>query len=370
MLAKRIMENEFKSLVENALDFLERSIKDQETGDAKYSVINFFTGLELCLKARLLKEHWALCASDVGNVGRAQFTAGNFISVGMDDAVKRLERIVGSKIKADEIRVYQKLRERRNQAVHFFHPADLSAGKRVAVEQLCGWHFLYRRLTSAWEECFAPYLDRLETIHLKFSRRTDYFPAIYAELKDEILKQTKNRIWTECDFCKQPSAFTKGEKVKGVHQLECAVCGTEAFRLFLPCRKCGKPALRSFEKSTTCQWCDQSHEASVEEEFEQAANDLFPESLPTAWCGECGYTVEPSVFEVGGSALCLACNWFDVRSDISYCAWCGDTVTGNVGTDREPGCIRCQFYIEYGEQELDAPEYLIDPAKRSPSGPI
>ena len=113
------MEDEFTSLVENALDFLERSIRDLEEGAAKYSVINFYSGLELFLKARLLKEHWTLCASDVDRLSKAKFASGDFESVGLTDAVNRLEKITGYAIGKEEFRVYEKLRERRNQAVYF-----------------------------------------------------------------------------------------------------------------------------------------------------------------------------------------------------------------------------------------------------------
>lgn len=39
------MDTEFVSLVENALDFIDRSIDDLEQGKPKYSVINFYAGL-------------------------------------------------------------------------------------------------------------------------------------------------------------------------------------------------------------------------------------------------------------------------------------------------------------------------------------
>ena len=49
----------FDSLVSNAIDFLSRSITDLKKRP-KYSVINVCVGLEIFLKARLIKEHWAL----------------------------------------------------------------------------------------------------------------------------------------------------------------------------------------------------------------------------------------------------------------------------------------------------------------------
>lgn len=333
---------------------------DLEAGNAKYSVINFYSGLELFLKARLLKEHWTLCAADVGQVEKSKFTAGDIVTVGLDEAGNRLAKIVGSPLSKDEMRVYNKLRMRRNQAVHFYHPNDLSSRTKVAVEQLSGWHFLHKRLTSTWSDCFEPYSHRLTRAHQTISRREDYFPTIFEEFKDEICKQTKKKPWSDCCFCRQPSAVTIGEVVRDVHRLVCLVCSTEEFVVYLPCTGCHKPAARSFKKAMICQWCGHEHKANVTESFRRATEVLSDLSL-VAWCGECGYTVEQSVTRVGESSLCLACYSFDERADINLCPWCGDKVTGRVGTNLEPGCIRCQYYLEHGDDEAAAPEYLNDP---------
>ena len=57
----RIMKHDDKlaSLVENAIDFLDRALRDLDSAP-KYSVIHFYAAVELFLKARLLAEHWSL----------------------------------------------------------------------------------------------------------------------------------------------------------------------------------------------------------------------------------------------------------------------------------------------------------------------
>jgi hypothetical protein len=357
------MENEFTSLVENALDFLKKSIRDLEAGEPKYSVIHFYSGLELFLKARLLREHWCLCASDVNKMAQTQFASGDFESIGLKEAKSRLANILNCKLSGPEEKVYKRLRERRNQAVHFYHPDDLGSEKKVAVEQLAGWHFLYRRLTNSWKDCFEPFQERLEALHRTISARAEYFPSIYAELKDDLLKQSKHCPITVCEICEQKSALMRGEVIKGVNRLECSVCSGETFALFLPCRECGKPASRSFERETTCQWCDHSHQGSVDESFEWAEK-THPAASACAWCGDCGYTVRQSLIEVGQSSLCLACHAFHETSGIERCEWCGDTVTGPVGDRISPGCVRCHYHIAFTEQGEEAPEYVYDRARR------
>lgn len=357
------MENEFTSLVENALDFLQKSIRELEAGEPKYSVIHFYSGLELFLKARLLREHWCLCASDVNKIAQTQFASGDFESIGLKEAKSRLANILNCKLSGPEEKIYERLRERRNQAVHFYHPDDLGSDKKVAVEQLAGWHFLYRRLTNSWKDCFEPFQDRLAELHRTISARAEYFPSIYSELKDDLLKQARHRLIAVCEICEQQGALTKGEVAKGVHRLECAVCSGEAFALFLPCRKCGKLAPRSFERTTDCQWCECRYEGSLEESFAWAEK-THPGASPRAWCGDCGYTVKESVIEVGRASFCLACHAFYEHSGIARCDWCGDTVTGPVGDRISPGCVRCEYHLSYDDEGEVAPEYLYDRAQR------
>ena len=49
----------FKSLVENALDFLFKAVSEIND-NPKYSVIHFYAAVELFVKARLMKEHCKL----------------------------------------------------------------------------------------------------------------------------------------------------------------------------------------------------------------------------------------------------------------------------------------------------------------------
>ena len=57
-MPKKINEDKlFESIVENTIDFLHQSVEELETFP-KYSVIHFWSAVELFFKARLLKEHW------------------------------------------------------------------------------------------------------------------------------------------------------------------------------------------------------------------------------------------------------------------------------------------------------------------------
>ncbi len=277
-----------------------------------------------------------------------------FESVGLNDAKARLSNIVGCSVPKAESTVYEKLRKRRNQAVHFYHPADLKSEKKVAVEQLSGWHFLRKRLSVTWKDCFASFAERIETLHRRMIGREDYYPAIFDEVRAEIEARSKGRLRSVCPTCRHPSVFTQGKVLSAVHRMECLVCETESFAVFLPC-ECGKLAPRSYEQEAKCQWCGKTNPATPEEAFTWAEK-AFTQS-PAAWCGVCGFMTKPSVIEVDSKSLCLGCFTFEEHSGVCRCEWCGDSVTGEIGDRFNPGCIRCGFHIE---TEADVEPALVD----------
>ena len=54
---------DFENLVRNGIDFLEKAMLQLEN-DPKHSVINFYTAVEIFLKAPLVHDHWTLVVLD------------------------------------------------------------------------------------------------------------------------------------------------------------------------------------------------------------------------------------------------------------------------------------------------------------------
>jgi hypothetical protein len=112
-------------LVENALDFLLSAAQHARVGDIrsiKFSLLHLATSVELLLKARLSREHWALLFQDVSLASRESLVSGRFRSVDFDTAVGRLKRIADVKIDQPALRQLKELRDLRNSAVHFSLP--------------------------------------------------------------------------------------------------------------------------------------------------------------------------------------------------------------------------------------------------------
>jgi hypothetical protein len=133
--AKNSLDEFFDSLVSNGIDFLSRSVTDLKKRP-KYSVINFCVGLEIFLKARLIKEHWALVVTKPEIAIIEQFRAGDFHSVSMEDAIRRLKNVAGERIGKGEEISFEQVRKHRNRLVHFFHPAYAHKSNEKLIQQI------------------------------------------------------------------------------------------------------------------------------------------------------------------------------------------------------------------------------------------
>src|SRR5258706_1709833 len=138
----------FKSVIDNAFDFLNRSISELET-QPKYSIINFWTSIELFFKGRLLEEHWSLVFETVSIADPEALKTGGFRSTKLDETLSRLKSITALRINKDAENTFTNLRNRRNQGVHFFHAVyvketDEKLTERIVAEQCRGWFYLHR----------------------------------------------------------------------------------------------------------------------------------------------------------------------------------------------------------------------------------
>ena len=185
---KRTKGELFDALVKNAIDFLDSSLDDLERRP-KNSIVDFYTSIELFLKARLMSEHWTLIVSKPENANIHSFRVGDFHSVFLEDAIKRLKLILSEPLEQSTEDNFKALGEHRNQIVHFAHTTyeDLSATKAgVVVEQWASWHHLHSLLTVKWKSVFDVYQSEFVRIHERMMRQADFINARFNELKHQI----------------------------------------------------------------------------------------------------------------------------------------------------------------------------------------
>jgi len=221
------MNNEelFNNLVENALDFLVRAIGEFEN-EPKFSIIHFYTAIELFLKARLLREHWSLVVSR--DPDRKRFEAGDFHSVSFAAACDRLSKVMQSPIGDQTLKNFDAVRKHRNKMVHFFHEADGASDatiKQIALEQLKAWAGLHQLLTSQWAPIFDDHTKRFNAIEESLRKHREYLRAKYDELLPSI-KEERGAGFTYivCDSCHFEAARAE-EIIGNLCEAACRVCG-------------------------------------------------------------------------------------------------------------------------------------------------
>ncbi|MFE2181382.1 hypothetical protein [Streptomyces sp. NPDC059455] len=109
--------------------------------DLKYAVLHLQAAIEVLLKERLHREHWALVFSDPGQANLRRFHEGDFESCTTKQAVQRLRSIVGCDITDDERSALIALAADRNALQHYgltqnAHAVEARAGRVL--------DFLYR----------------------------------------------------------------------------------------------------------------------------------------------------------------------------------------------------------------------------------
>jgi hypothetical protein len=336
------MNNEqlFDNLVENALDFLVRAIGEFED-EPKFSIIHFYTAIELFLKARLLREHWSLLVSK--DPDRKRFEAGDFHSVSFEAACDRLRKVVQSPIGEQTLKNFDAVRKHRNKMVHFFHEADRASDhtiKQIALEQLKAWAGLHQLLTSQWAPIFHDHAKRFDAIEKSLKKHREYLRAKYDELLPFIeAEKAAGFTYIVCNSCHFEAAHAK-EIIGHLNEAACRVCGFGSRFFNYTCNDCEKESPLYDGGTFICAHC--GHKEDEEEIFEKinqfvATKDNYFEALVPANCGECdGYH---TVVEYEDQYLCVM--WLNYTDGLQVCGWCGEGNTGDMKNSSWEGCTVC-----------------------------
>lgn len=331
-------ENLFSSLVENGLDFLSTAIAEFESSP-KHSAINFYTAVELLLKARLMAEHWSLVVSR--DPDRAKFESGDFSSVTFEEAVRRLDKIIDSPIQSRAVEAFDAVRRHRNRMVHFFHPSqnDKKTIETIAAEQLRAWGSLNHLLMNQWGETFGKYQGDFKKIERALQKHREYLTAKFDSTKALIDDRTKKGAkFKHCSACQFPAA-EESTLLGDLHRANCLVCSWVHDWLDIKCSECG--AVTEFDGGDTFK-CQNGHKLDEGELFDLLdEDDSNPyegeQSITPANCGNCdGYH---SVLKYQDKYLCLHC--LDLSEIIQFCGWCSEANTGDMEDSYWRGCNVC-----------------------------
>lgn len=350
------LEDYFSSLVDNALDFLSRSIDDFEHYP-KYSVIHFYAAVELFLKARLMKEHWSLVVTKPQDADWEKFVAGDFHSVTLREAAKRLEKVVRSGVSQDDLRAFDKVGKHRNKMVHFFHEAHSASendGLRteVAKEQLKAWYLLNQLLTAAWKDVFNDWLAQISEIDTRLRDHRKYLQAIFDNLKPKMeARKEEGFTFENCPSC-HFDAQERNPGAEGINLAVCWVCGFQQKFLTIDCPECGSPVEFADEGFSECGSCGAQLEPEhiVEVLRDDSAVYAAAKDGDRSWeegnCSECS-THHTVVRTASDKYVCTSC--FGEFESLRPCEYCDELNTGDMENSYLVGCSICGGKLGYGD---------------------
>ncbi|OWQ45784.1 hypothetical protein CDL60_18160 [Roseateles noduli] len=355
-------EEMFDAVVRNAIDFVDASL-DNLDKRPKNGIVDFYTAIELFLKARLMAEHWTLIIGKPESANLASFSVGDFHSVYLEDAARRLKDIVGEAIEETALDNFKTLAEHRNQIVHFAHTSypDLGGSKAgVVVEQWASWRWLHELLTVRWKSTFRAYLPELDRLHRRILQEREFIQSRFQELEPIIhKKQRDGHTFVQCGSCQAASGLVSESHPWG-SAYRCLVCqktglATKPTAEKISCDKCSKefeffnPALEA------CPHCahpiDTDKLISLCKAKYKKGDDWWEEDAPcVAQCHECKHS-KPSVFYIDGLWSCVSC--FDRGWQAIACPHCDEFVTGDMETIKYFACFKCE---EERRREITAAE--------------
>ena len=340
----------FNSLVQNAIDFLVMSVDELEKSP-KYSVIHFYTAIELFLKARLLEEDWPLVISNIKKLKkkdkiekiRSKFEAGEFFSVGLNECVKRLKNDCGIKIPKKAYDSFDELRKHRNKMVHFYHPGyvEITSLSSIVPEQWTAWYHLHRLIVNEWWEYFHHYEEEIEGLYDLIQGNWKFLKAKYEELLPQINAEKEEGVkFNKCSICGYESS--KLEELYGfIYSKTCLVCKVQDNQIHISCPECDTEILIKEMGIGICGEC------GFKTDFDYLIDKLGPYQDPKedpviSYCAECEYS-EASVIPIGEyeeNGFCLNCH--SLHESKGQCFYCGELIAGmDLTATSAFGCILC-----------------------------
>ena len=336
-------EEMFNRLVENGLDFLFQAIAELED-KPKYSVINFYTAVELFVKARLMHEHWSLVVSKEPDL--TKFLSGDFHSVSLHEASKRLKNIVGNGLSKEELKAFQSIGKHRNKMVHFFHEASSVDSKEeyirsIVKEQLKAWYFLHQLLTVKWKGEFSTWRDKIEELDVLLKKHHEFLQVIFDEISPKI-KEMEGYLANGCSSC-GIEAQMFSEEQETVYDAICLVCGFKQKCLDIECEDCGGNVYFVDEGFASCEDCNKVYEP---EDVANVIKDSHAEyvagkegSDTSGSCSNCE-SYNTVVLTKNDEWVCASC--FSVFDSLNPCGYCNHLNSGNMEDSYALGCYLCE----------------------------
>lgn len=347
MMPEPELSQDVQALINNGLDFLDQAREELEASKPKFSVVSFWTAVEILLKVPLAHEHWSLICSRKSAPRKQSYLDGDFQSITYDETRILLRDVLEKPLNDDTHIIFDKVRKHRNRLVHFFHPVFTDTQiKQILNEQADAWFRLNQLIRKDWRHIFGEALYyKLTTDETRMLRTSHYYTgAKFRSLgsKLEELREKGAKI-TRCSTCGKNacihSVFNE-ESENTRHKTDCLVCGSvTSLYLEVACPECSTSQRieEDGESDFTCHHCH--HTLSRYDLLDEST--LSPEDQLIMGggvsCSDCGGY--ESVCDFGGKHLCTQC--LALHDSVDVCNSCGAYSTSIQKNSALFGCGCC-----------------------------
>ena len=202
-----------RQLLESAV----RIVHGHDDREWKIALLHITTALELLVKARIAFEdpHLIVC----GKVDDLCFDNGDFQSINLDEAFRRLERTTGFALSADQRDALNKLKDSRNRLVHFI---DSATKEEIRALVGFGMSLFFELHEAEFKDEEDPWQARsMEKLAGELSKFRDFVACRMASLAGRLKESERPRShhFSECQNCLQEADVIVNDSVV------CLFCG-------------------------------------------------------------------------------------------------------------------------------------------------
>lgn len=201
MLGNNFNDKVFRpNLLGNGLDFILSAAEQASKGEVrslKYSMLHLADGIELLIKARLEREHWALLFQRIEDATAEKLKGGDFTSVNFDNACARLKNIAGTTLEESFRLHVGDLRRIRNRITHYSAEIDPTVVKSLVAK--CMSHCISFCETEGMLED----TPDSEELFQQILKCLSDFQEFVEERLEQIADQLQYGVFIECGECWQ-----------------------------------------------------------------------------------------------------------------------------------------------------------------------
>lgn len=352
----RVLSQDVQALINNGLDFLDKAREELEASKPKFSVVSFWTAVEILLKVPLACEHWSLVCSPKKPIKKQAYLAGDFQSVTYEETRERLKDVLEKPLDRETDSAFDKVRKHRNRVVHFYHPTFTAAEQhQILKEQADAWFALNRLLRDEWKVIFgAKHNWKLAFGETRLIRGNEFYAEVrLKQVKPELEQLAEKNIQIgTCNECHQHATVIETEAIGNEgHKLEvtrCKVCTNAERQITLICPDCEKPhLLTEGDGNFECEYChyDSGRYKLLDEETFHSIDEQQLSAFP-AGCTNC--MIPESICKFGDGYLCTQC--FLYYNELHVCDCCGHVSDSVPELSHIRGCEFCDGDQRYFDE--------------------